>query len=76
MKALLLHEQARNKYYLKHTDVLEGVEGSLIFKVQQATNFFQESISYYSSIVLTYRHFSKALEKIRSFERLKKTDNE
>ena len=44
MKQLEQYELARSKYFLKHAEVLEGVEDGLHFKIKQAHDFFEESI--------------------------------
>ena len=71
MKQLEQYELARSKYFLKHAEVLEGVEDGLHFKIKQAHDFFEESIQYYSGVLQVYRHFSRNLSKIGAFDRLR-----
>lgn len=71
MKQLEQFEQSRSKYFLKHAEVLESVESGLMFKIRQASEFFNESIGYFGGMVQVYKHFCQNLTKIRAFDRLR-----
>jgi hypothetical protein len=51
--------------------VLETIEQQLLFKINEAGDFFTESLKYYSDLQYTYGRFWEGLEKMKTFEKLR-----
>lgn len=73
-KELIAYDERRMKYYLKHAEILEAIEDGLLFKVSQAKSFIIETVKYHMELAWIYENFSRRLNEVAKFDRLRVKD--